>query len=339
MSVLPFPSDDEHGKAAEVLSRSRFLELLGPLRKYLDETDVTNVDVTGAGLIFVERFGEESEQAPETMPIGRRIALIRYLASSADRAIDSLHSRLACDMPWYDVRVQSFCPPVGNWPIMLRKHAARVYTLDEYVEKRILSAHYREAIGESIRRKDNLLIAGAMSTGKTTFLNACLHESYVAFPNARLVGLQDRRELKPSHLNCELLLGTLDQAHHETNGAITRYTYEMTDLLADTLRTNAGLLVYSELRDGPAAFGLILALNTGTRGLMATVHADSCLDTLERVEDLIRLAKHVPSRRAISRGINVVVFMEMTAGKRRVADVQRVRRLTDDNSTYETESI
>jgi Flp pilus assembly CpaF family ATPase len=127
MSVLTFASDDDREREVEERARARFLALLGPLRRYLDEPDVTNVNVNGDGAIFVERFGSIEQRVPETMPRGRRQALIRFLASFADRAIDGLHPKLASDMPWFDVRCQAFWPPVSDWPLALRRHAARIF--------------------------------------------------------------------------------------------------------------------------------------------------------------------------------------------------------------------
>jgi type IV secretion system protein VirB11 len=336
MSVLTFASDDDREREAEERARARFLALLGPLRRYLDEPDVTNVNVNGDGAIFVERFGSIEQRVPETMPRGRRQALIRFLASSADRAIDGLHPKLASDMPWFDVRCQAFCPPVSDWPLALRRHAARVFTLDEYVQHGILSHEHRAALGAAARRKDNVLIAGAMGTGKSTLLNGYLNELATAYPHLRMLVIQDLHEVKASHENTVYLQARVPVANEAAHGTVT---YDFPDVLEDALRMSGRLLAWSELRDGLSAFGLLLALNTGTRGFCSTIHADSCVDTLQRVEDLLRLAKQVPIRRTIARFVNLLVFMDIDdQGRRRVADVQQLTGVTDSDE-YVLEAI
>jgi hypothetical protein len=111
--------------AAAAISRANFDALLGPLKQYLDDPLVRNVNVNGGdrGRVFVEHATHGKFEAPETMERSQREALIGNLANRSSRAVDTLHSRLSCDLPYYRVRVQAFCPPVSDWPLMLRIHA------------------------------------------------------------------------------------------------------------------------------------------------------------------------------------------------------------------------
>ncbi len=59
-----------------------------------------------------------------------RETLIGMLANRQFRAVDRLHSRLAGNLPYYDVRFQAFAPPVGDWALCLRCHAMAVRPLD-----------------------------------------------------------------------------------------------------------------------------------------------------------------------------------------------------------------
>jgi Flp pilus assembly CpaF family ATPase len=96
--------------------------------------------------------------------------------------------------------------------------------------------------------------------------------------------------------------------------------------LADALRADFDALVWGELRTGESAQGLLLAANTGVRGIMSTIHADSAADTLQRVEDLVRLTGAPVIRRSIARFVQLVVHVAMTADRsqRYVAEVVRV---------------
>jgi hypothetical protein len=66
-----------------------------------------------------------------------------------------MQSELSADMPHgYDVRVHALCPPASDWLLMLRVHAVRVYTLDEYVE----------AVGRVNRKLDGTSSADIVDT-------------------------------------------------------------------------------------------------------------------------------------------------------------------------------
>jgi type IV secretion system protein TrbB len=91
--------------------------------------------------------------------------------------------------------VQAFTEPLGDpWTIMLRRHAARVMTLDEYVAERRMTQQQRDAIAEAVRLKKNTLIGGVLNSGKTTALNALDAESARLWPAARTAYVQDRRD-------------------------------------------------------------------------------------------------------------------------------------------------
>ena len=65
----------------------------------------------------------------------------------------------------------------------IRKRTERVFTLDEYVESRIITQKQKDFLVKSILNKKNILIVGGTSSGKTTFINGCINE---------LTGTEDR---------------------------------------------------------------------------------------------------------------------------------------------------
>ena len=97
----------------------------------------------------------------------------------------------------------------------------------------------------------------------------------------------------------------------------------MRDLIKDSLRLNPTRIVIGEVRDG-SALDMLRAWNTGHPGGVATLHANSALDALYRLEDLIaEVSLHIP-RRAIAAAIDVLVFVERTPEGRRVREIANV---------------
>ncbi len=330
------PSRDDYAHlqaAAAEISRANFDALLGPLRTYLDDPLTYNANVNADGRIFIEHAECGKFCAPETMERAAREALVGNLANRNGKSVDALHARLDCDLPYYRVRVQAFAPPVADWALMLRAHARRSRRLKERWAGLPQATGEPEApfecgrdqlaaVDAALCRRDNILISGRPGAGKTTFLNDLLLEAAIVRPAERLVVIEDRPELHPAHADALSLLARVEQAAPDGR----RYTYTFPAALADALRTDFDALVWGELRDGESAQGLLLAANTGVRGVMATVHADSAADTLQRVEDLVRLAGAPAIRRTIARFVQLVVHLEMTPDRsqRYVSQVVRV---------------
>jgi pilus assembly protein CpaF len=100
------------------------------------------------------------------------------------------------------------------------------------------------------------------------------------------------------------------------------------DLVRVALRLRPDLLLLGEVR-GPEAFDLMQALNTGHRGGMSTIHANSPLDALHRLLNLVMSADAgVPApviEAQLARAIDLVVQVARgPAGSRVISAVSEV---------------
>ena len=108
----------------------------------------------------------------------------------------------------------------------------------------------------------------------------------------------------------------------------------MSELVRMTLRMRPDRILVGEVRGGEA-LDLIKAWNTGHPGGLATVHANSASDALQRLEDLIgEVVTNVP-RRAIAAAVDLIAFVRRDADApagRRVTELVRVGGLRGDGS-------
>ena len=125
--------------------------------------------------------------------------------------------------------------------------------------------------------KKNILISGGTSTGKTTFLNACLKE----IPHdERIITLEDVREVKISHHNkVHLLASKGEQGTARTT---------MTQLIEASLRLRPDRIILGELR-GKEAADFINAPATGHDGSLASIHASSPTLAFIRLVHMVKL--------------------------------------------------
>ncbi|MGZ2464482.1 Flp pilus assembly CpaF family ATPase [Sinorhizobium medicae] len=106
------------------------------------------------------------------------------------------------------------------------------------------------------------------------------------------------------------------------SGAVCLHTdtVDMTRLLKSTmrLRPTAG-----EVRDG-AAMTLLKALNTGHPGGATTIHSNTPMSALRRLEQLTAEASQQPVQEVIDEAVDLVVSFERTSKGRRVRAVIHV---------------
>ncbi|MFC6523175.1 ATPase, T2SS/T4P/T4SS family [Undibacterium arcticum] len=175
----------------------------------------------------------------------------------------------------------------------------------------------------------NIMVVGGTGSGKTTFLNAMLDSVAKKTPADRIMLIQDTDEIQCNAANYEALM-TVPKV------------YDMEDLLRHTMRRSPGRIIVGEVR-GPEAHALVKAWNTGHPGGLGTIHADSAVEGLTRIEDLI---EENPNRRAkpwnIAQAVNVLVYIEKEeTGQRRrmVKNVLRVKGYDKVAQKYEVETL
>ena len=130
---------------------------------------------------------------------------------------------------------------------------------------------YRSFCQRAIRARQNILISGGTSTGKTTFLNACLRE----IPDTeRLITVEDAREVRLAQSNCVHLVSS--------RGGQGQAQVTPQQLIEACLRLRPDRIIMGELR-GVEAFAFLRAVNTGHPGSITTVHADTPLMAFEQL--------------------------------------------------------
>jgi type IV secretion system protein VirB11 len=218
----------------------------------------------------------------------------------------------------------------------IRKPAASVFTLDEYVSAGIIDAPctvttaneraepergYAATLRHAIRARENVLVVGGTQSGKTTLTNGLLHELAVAIgAEQRVLVIEDTRELRCVVPN--------------TVAMRTTETIDMTRLVRTALRLRPDRIIVGEVR-GLEALAMLKAWNTGHPGGIATVHANDARSGLIRLEQLVQEAGVPPQPALIAEAIDLIVVIVRTPGGRRVTEVARVRGLSSSGYVLE----
>ena len=196
----------------------------------------------------------------------------------------------------------------------IRKPARIVHRLSDYISDGIINDHAASLLRELVQSRQNIVVVGGTSSGKTTLVNALLAE--VAEGGERIVILEDTRELNCAAEDCVSL--------RTKPGVVT-----LSDLVRSTLRLRPDRIIVGEVR-GAEALDMLKAWNTGHPGGLATLHANSARGALYRLEQLIQEVVTVVPRRLIASAVNVLVFIDGRGSARRVSAIERVEGLDAD---------
>ena len=307
MSVVPIRSEAT-SRGARMLRTA-----LGPaIATWLEDASVIEVMLNPDGRLWIDRLGEGLSPTGDTMSSADGERIIRLVAHHVGVDIHSGSPRVSAELPESGERFEGLVPPVVAAPsFAIRKPAVAVFTLADYVRAGIMSDAQAEILRVAVADRQNILVAGGTSTGKTTLTNALLAE--IAKTDDRVVLIEDTRELQCAAPNL-VALRTKD-------GVAT-----LSDLVRSALRLRPDRIPIGEVR-GAEALDLLKAWGTGHPGGVGTIHAGSAIGTLRRMEQLIQEAVVTVPRALIAETINIIAVLVRDGTGRRLTELARVEGL------------
>lgn len=323
-----------------------FRTQLAPLRPYIDDPAISEIMVNRHDDIWIESGGRMRRL--EGLQLDERgiSAAVRALATANSKDVSRV---LDARMPGYRIAAALHPVAIKGDALCIRKHSMSSRPLQSYVEsgafdpcvqdeqqegaaslERYLSEHGQalarggQALHDflvwCVRTRKNFIVAGSTGSGKTTLMNALLAQ----IPDdERVLTLEDTAELKvavPNHVGLE---------------ASEPDEIDIRRLVKLSLRFRPDRIVVGEVR-GAEAFDLIDAMNTGHSGGGCTLHADSALLALYRLENMVRMSPNASNlplpalRQLVAQTFHLVIYCSRLGGVRRPVEVGVVRGLRGD---------
>ena len=278
----------------------------------LADPAVIEVMVNPDGRLWIDRHGAGRAVDPAALPAPDVERIIRLVATHIGQDCHAGAPIVSAELPGRGERFEGLLPPVAPGPCFaIRKPAEQLYRLTEYVSAGIVTEPQAKALRAAIAERQNVLVVGGTSSGKTTLVNALLAE--VAETGDRVVVLEDTRELRCAAEDCVQL--------RTTPGTVT-----LADLVRSTLRLRPDRIIVGEVRGGEA-LDMLKAWNTGHPGGLTTLHANSAMAGLTRLEQLIQEAVPRVPRALIAEAVDLIVFLAGRGAARRVETLARVSGL------------
>jgi P-type conjugative transfer ATPase TrbB len=306
-----------HQKSEAITRGARMLRTaLGPaIARFLEDPAIVEVMLNPDGRLWIDRLSEGLADTGERLSPADGERIIRLVAHHVGAEVHPGSPRVSAELPETGERFEGLLPPVVAAPAFaIRKPAVAVFTLDDYAAAGIMTGAQAEALRDAVASRQNILVAGGTSTGKTTLTNALLAE--VAKTDDRVVLIEDTRELQCAAPNL-VALRTKD-------GVVS-----LSDLVRSSLRLRPDRIPIGEVR-GAEALDLLKAWGTGHPGGIGTIHAGTAIGAVRRLEQLIQEAVVTVPRALIAETIDLVAVLSGRGAQRRLAELARVDGLGPD---------
>ncbi|MET4897905.1 P-type conjugative transfer ATPase TrbB [Sphingomonadaceae bacterium jetA1] len=310
------PTTSGVSMTAQGRRRAMLRTAMGPqIAAALADPLVIEIMVNPDGALRLDRLGQGRVDTGERLEPAEAERIIRLVASHVRAEVHAAAPIVSAELPEGGERFEGLLPPVSAAPCFsIRKPAARIHRLIDYVSDGIMRAEVALVLSMAVVERRNILVAGGTSSGKTTLANALLAE--MASLDERVIIIEDTRELQ---------CAAPDTVALRTRPGIV----SMADLVRSTLRLRPDRIIVGEVRGGEA-LDMLKAWNTGHPGGIATVHANSARSALYRIEQLVAESVITVPRRLIAEAIDMVVFISGRGTGRRIEVVSEVSGLDAD---------
>jgi pilus assembly protein CpaF len=298
---------------------------LGPLEPLLWDDDVSDILVNGPNQVYVERQGKLYLTDVRFNDDQHLMLIIDRIVSQVGRRVDEaspmVDARLADGS-----RINAIIPPLAlDGPTLsIRRFGKKRYTVEDLIEKETVTPDMVDFMRAMVKARLNVLVCGGTGSGKTTMLN-CM-SSFIPV-DERVVTIED---------SAELLLQQPHVVRLETRPANVEGKGEVTqrDLVKNSLRMRPDRIIVGEVRGGEV-FDMLQAMSTGHDGSIATVHANTPRDAIQRLEMMMLLSgASIPQRamrQQIASALNLVVHVSrLSDGSRKMMRISEIVGMEGD---------
>jgi len=309
----------------------------GPISFLMNDNRVTEIMINSFNQVYIE----EDDVIKKTEIFFRDNNHIKNLV---DKILSPLGLRVDESSPMVDARLKDgsrinvVLNPVtiNDVVVTIRKFKKNVVGMESLKREGTINEKVADFIKTCVKSKINIIVSGATSSGKTTFLNVI---SNFIQHNERIVTIEETLEL---NLNLPHVVKLESRPPNiEGKGEIT-----IRDLVRNSLRMRPDRIIVGEIR-GPEAVDVLQAMNTGHSGSMTTAHANSPKDLISRLETMILTAglnlNPSTARRMIASSVDMIIHLgRLKNGKRvllKVSELKNRSESMDENTVLEVKDI
>jgi pilus assembly protein CpaF len=297
----------------------------GPIQRFLDDPEVSEVMVNGPGRVYIERKGKIERTQTTFIDETHLRRVIDKIVGEVSRRIDEASPMVDARLP-DGSRVNAVIHPlaIGGPFLTIRKFSKDPLLVDDLITNKTFTPGLAKFVEAAVVGRLNIIVSGGTDAGKTTTLNVL--SSFVP-SDERIVTVEDSKELQ---LRQEHVV-TLEARPPNIEG---RGEVTIRDLVRNCLRMRPDRIIVGECRGGEA-LDMLQAMNTGHEGSLTTIHSNGPRDTLSRIETMTLMSGFdLPVRvirEQMSSAIDLVIHQaRLRDGTRRITHVAEVQNMEGD---------
>lgn len=311
-----YPVDVRRRLKKELFDSLRRLDIL---QIFVEDNSVTEIMINGTDHIFIEQAGCLKELDIGFDSMEKLQDVIQQIVAGCNRVINEASPIVDARLE-NGARVNIVMNPIAlNGPIVtIRRFPDKPITMKQLIQNHSITPEAAEFLKKLVCAGYNIFISGGTGSGKTTFLNVL---SGFIPSDERVITIEDSAELQLQGLNN---LVRLETRNGNTEGC---REIGIRELIRCSLRMRPNRIIVGEVR-GAEAMDMMQCLNTGHDGSMSTGHANSAVDMLARLENMVLMGVDIPLaaiRRQIASGIDIIVHLGRLRDKsRRVLEIAEI---------------
>lgn len=254
---------------------------MAPLKAFFSMPGVTSIAVNRFDKIYIRHHGQwvltEARFESEAKLAVTIEQIMHALGQKIDRQSPVADGRLDDGS-----RVNAVLYPVAHRGsnMTIRIFPKVRFTVEDLLAKGSFTEEMMRFFKLAIACRYNALVSGESGSGKSTILNALGNLT----PERERIGvIEDTAELDIKRPN----LVSMEAPKRSLTAKDGSQIVTMESLLVNTLRQELSTVIVGEVRDPAAATALMLALNTGHKGVLSTLHANTPKMAMRRLINML----------------------------------------------------
>lgn len=247
----------------------------GPLQKYLDDEDITDISYSNNGQLWLRSLEKGVFRIPEPEidnTLMEKIAfqcsnIVGRVFNAAHPFLDSESSELRMNFIHESIARNGIAAVFRKTPAMIRLKK------DKLLEEKYVTLGIHDFLIKCVEGHCNIIVGGETGSGKTELVKyLAAHTAY----NEKLITIEDTLEL---HL--DRIFPERDIVSMKTNN-IASYT----DVLVTCMRQNPKWILLSEVRSAEAVTAVRNSISSG-HNILSTIHSDKAVNIPQRMYSLL----------------------------------------------------
>ena len=247
----------------------------GPLQKYLDDEDVTDISYSNGGQVWLKTLSKGVYRVEEPAINNEKKKKIAFQCSNAMGKTFNM-AQPFLDAEGTELRLNFVHESIARNGIaaVLRKTPAKVrLNKDKLINEHYVTENIHDFLIECVHGHCNILVSGETGSGKTEFVKYLAAHTK---ENEKIITIEDTLEL---HL--DLIFPHRDIVAMKTNN-IASYT----EVLVTCMRQNPIWILLSEVRSAEAVMAVRNSISSGHK-ILSTIHADKATSIPTRLYSLL----------------------------------------------------